>query len=86
MATLQILSNNPLKTFEKNVRASVNNCFQELTESDFTIQDFKYYDNRQAYYNGLNVGVIYYETLERLGKILPFLTLLPQAVCYKPID
>lgn len=45
-----------------------------------------YYDNRQAYYNGLNVGVNYYETLERLDKILPFLTLLPQAVCYKPVD
>lgn len=45
-----------------------------------------YYDNRQAYYNGLNIGVNYYETLERLDKILPFLTLLPQAVCYKPID
>src|SRR5665213_1420249 len=36
-----------------------------------------YYDNRQAYYNGLNVGVNYYETLERLHKTLPFLTLLP---------
>jgi len=45
-----------------------------------------YYDNRQAYYAGLNVGVNYYETLERLDKILPFLTLLPKAVCYKPID
>lgn len=45
-----------------------------------------YYDNRQAYYTGLNVGVNYYETLERLHKILPFLTLLPQAICYKPVD
>lgn len=45
-----------------------------------------YYDNRQTYYEGLNVGVNYYETLERLDKILPFLTMLPQAVCYKPID
>lgn len=45
-----------------------------------------YYDNRQAYYNSLNVGVNYYETLERLDTTLPFLTLLPQAVCYKPID
>lgn len=45
-----------------------------------------YYDNRQAYYNGLNVGVNYYESLERLNKILPFLNLLPQAVCYKPVD
>ena len=45
-----------------------------------------YYDNRQAYYTGLNVGVNYYETLERLDKVLPFLALLPQAVCYKPID
>lgn len=44
-----------------------------------------YYDNRQAYYTSLNVGVNYYETLERLDKTLPFLTLLPQAVCYKPI-
>jgi Fic family protein len=45
-----------------------------------------YYDYRQVYYNGLNVGVNYYETLERLDKTLPFLTLLPQAVCYKPVD
>jgi Fic family protein len=45
-----------------------------------------YYDHRQSYYNGLNVGVNYYETLEKLDKILPFLTLLPQAVCYKPVD
>ena len=45
-----------------------------------------YYDNRQAYYTGLNVGVNYYETLERLDKIMPFLSLLPQAVCYNPID
>ncbi len=45
-----------------------------------------YYDNRQAYYTGLNVGVNYYETLERLDQTLPFLMLLPQAVCYKPID
>ncbi len=45
-----------------------------------------YYDNRQAYYNGLNVGANYYETLEQLDKTLPFLTLLPLAVCYKPID
>jgi len=45
-----------------------------------------YYDNRQAYYTGLNVGVNYYETLERLQQALPFLTLLPRAVCYKPID
>jgi Fic family protein len=44
-----------------------------------------YYDNRQAYYAGLNVGIDYYETLEKLDKILPFLTLLPKAVCYKPI-
>ncbi|MFT4153701.1 Fic family protein [Parafilimonas sp.] len=45
-----------------------------------------YYDNRQAYYTGLNVGVNYYETLERLDDILPFLMLLPKAVCYKPVD
>ncbi|HEX5150153.1 MAG TPA: Fic family protein [Parafilimonas sp.] len=45
-----------------------------------------YYDNRQAYYTGLNVGVNYYETLERLDNILPFLMLLPKAVCYKPVD
>lgn len=45
-----------------------------------------YYDNRQEYYNGLNVGVNYYETMERLNQVLPFLTLLPKAVCYKPID
>ena len=45
-----------------------------------------YYDNRQEYYNCLNVGVNYYETIERLNQLLPFLTLLPKAVCYKPID
>ena len=45
-----------------------------------------YYDNRQAYYTGLNVGVNYYETLEKLNNILPFLLLLPKAVCYKPVD
>lgn len=43
-----------------------------------------YYDNRQAYYNGLNIGRDYYETLEQSDKILPFLTLLTKAVCYKP--
>lgn len=45
-----------------------------------------YYDNRREYYNALNVGVNYYETMERLNQLLPFLTLLPKAVCYKPID
>ncbi len=45
-----------------------------------------YYDNRQEYYNCLNVGVNYYETMEQLSKLLPFLTLLPKAVCYRPID
>ncbi len=45
-----------------------------------------YYDNRQEYYNSLNIGVNYYETMERLNQLLPFLTLLPKAVCYKPID
>ncbi|MCD2425581.1 Fic family protein [Niabella pedocola] len=45
-----------------------------------------YYDNRTAYYNGLNVGIDYYETLKQTDRILPFLTLLPKAVCYKPVD
>jgi Fic family protein len=45
-----------------------------------------YYDNRRTYYNVLNIGVNYYETIERLDKILPFLILLPEAVCYKPAD
>lgn len=45
-----------------------------------------YYDNRQAYYNSLNIGRDYYEAQEQLNKILPFLTLLPKAVCYKPVD
>ena len=44
-----------------------------------------YYDHRQDYYTGLNVGLDYYHTLEQLDNILPFLTLLPKAVCYKPI-
>jgi Fic family protein len=45
-----------------------------------------YFDNRQNYYSGLNVGVNYYETLEQLQNILPFLILLPKAICYQPID
>lgn len=45
-----------------------------------------YYDNRKAYYDGLNVGINYYDTLQQRGKYLPFLTLLPKAVCYKPVD
>ena len=45
-----------------------------------------YYDNRQQYYNGLNVGVNYYETMEKSDQFLPFLMMLPDAVCYKPID
>jgi Fic family protein len=45
-----------------------------------------YFNNRQAYYNGLNVGVNYYDTMERLNQVLPFLILLPKAVCYKPVD
>ena len=45
-----------------------------------------YYDNRQAYYTGLNVGRDYYETIEKINETLPFLKLLPQAVCYKPVD
>lgn len=45
-----------------------------------------YYDHRQEYYKGLNVGVNYYETQERTALILPFLILLPRAICYKPVD
>ncbi len=45
-----------------------------------------YYDNRHEYYNSINIGVNYYESLERLDQLLPFLILLPKAVCYKPID
>ena len=45
-----------------------------------------YYDNRQDYYKSLNIGVNYYETLEHLDKALPFLMLLPKAVCYNPVD
>jgi Fic family protein len=45
-----------------------------------------YYDNRQDYYNSLNVGVNYYETMDQLNQVLPFLILLPKAVCYKPVD
>lgn len=40
---LQIIQPNLLKPFEKHVKASVKNCFQKLTEKDFTIQDFKSY-------------------------------------------
>jgi Fic family protein len=45
-----------------------------------------YYDNREQYYKGLNIGINYYETLEQLNKTLPFIIMLPKAVCYKPID
>lgn len=45
-----------------------------------------YYDNRQTYYTSLNLGRDYYETLEQLDKIQPFLSMLPKAVCYKPVD
>ena len=45
-----------------------------------------YYDNRTAYYNGLNTGTDHYETLKQSDRILPFLTLLPKAICYKPVD
>jgi Fic family protein len=45
-----------------------------------------YYDNRQDYYNSLNIGINYYETLEQLNKALAFLTLLPKAVYYKPVN
>jgi Fic family protein len=45
-----------------------------------------YYDNRQTYYANLNIGVNYYESLEKIDQILPFLLLLPKAVCYKPVD
>ena len=44
-----------------------------------------YFDNRQNYYNGLNTGVNYYDTLARRNEMLPFLLLLPKAVCYKPV-
>lgn len=58
-----------------------------LGDSVWGIPSEKYYfDNRQEYYNGLNVGVNYYETMERLNQLLPFLMLLPKAVCYKQID
>jgi Fic family protein len=45
-----------------------------------------YYDNRQTYYTVLNAGIDYYDTLKQLDRILPFLTMLPKAVCYKPVD
>jgi len=45
-----------------------------------------YYDFRQEYYKSLNIGVNYYDTMERLNQLLPFLTMLPKAVCYIPID
>lgn len=45
-----------------------------------------YYDHRSAYYTALNVGATYEETLKSLNNIMPFLELLPQAVCYKPVD
>lgn len=53
----------------------------------WSIPSEKYYwDNRPAYYENLNIGVNYYETLEKLNKVIPFLQMLPKAVCYKPKD
>lgn len=43
-----------------------------------------YFDHRQLYYAGLNIGANYYDTIENLDQMMPFLSLLPQAVCYKP--
>lgn len=45
-----------------------------------------YYDHRAEYYTALNVGATYEETMKNLNNIMPFLELLPQAVCYKPVD
>jgi Fic family protein len=45
-----------------------------------------YYDNRQVYYNGLNTGIDYYESLKKINQVHSFLLLLPKAVCYKPAD
>jgi Fic family protein len=45
-----------------------------------------YYDNRQGYYNGLNTGIDYYESLKKINLVHSFLLLLPKAVCYKPAD
>jgi hypothetical protein len=39
-----------------------------------------YWNNRPFYDANINVGVNYYETLERLNNILPFLTMLPNAI------
>jgi Fic family protein len=40
---LEIIQTNLLKPFEKQVKASVNKCFKDLEESDFSVQDFKHY-------------------------------------------
>lgn len=45
-----------------------------------------YYDHRQAYYNSLNIGMDYYESLKKINRVHSFLLLLPMAVCYKPAD
>lgn len=45
-----------------------------------------YYNCRSEYYTALNVGSTYEETIKSFGNIMPFLMLLPQAVCYKPVD
>lgn len=44
-----------------------------------------YYDNRQEYYTAINIGINYEETLKHLDQLLPFLSLLPKAVCYNPV-
>jgi Fic family protein len=43
-----------------------------------------YWQHRGNYYKHLNVGVNYYETLERLQNTTPFLLMLQNAVCYTP--
>lgn len=43
MPDLKIIPTGLIKAFDRNIKSSVKKCFQELTEKDFAVQDFKGY-------------------------------------------
>lgn len=58
---------------------------EKLGKTAWSIPAEKYYwDNRAAYYDKLDTGLDYLITLENLQKAVPFLQMLPKAVCYRP--
>ena len=56
---------------------------QKLGSMAWAIPTEKYYwNNRSLYYNNLNIGVNYYETIERIANASAFLQMLPDSFCY----